>query len=184
MSVCRNIIFMALSVLLACYIILSQFPPSVSIINKTDTVIYIHVIQWPTEIESAEELTYAEISQLKGRAPIQPQQARDFTASFGALADGRLMRFSPGWDIGSPSSSNSTAGGSHSFDLDSHKGSCRVEIEIYNDFYKIIPQDALYCYKKLRPTGGRMIVHTKEKTFFNDYGPDAEKIEKQFIRWN
>jgi hypothetical protein len=179
----RLIILSPILILLMEYIVLSQFPPSVAIVNKTDKVVYINVVQWPTEIKDADELTDAELSQLKRFVPVQPQNTHNFPASFSTLIDSRLMSFSPTWGIGAPApTSSADASGSHSFDLDLYNGTCRVEIEVYDDSYKITPKETLYCYKKLLPMGGNMIIHTKEKTIFNNYGPSADKIENQVVR--
>lgn len=180
----KQIVLFILSLILVLffgYKVLPYITPGVTIINKTHDVIYINVTQYAKGV-TAEELTDAELAQLKIFVPIQTQKTHYFPASFSALFDSRVVNFAPIWKIGSRADTSNSGG--HAFYLDSHKGTCQVEIEIYDDSYKIIPKEMLYCYRKMLPSGGTMTIHSAEKIIFNDYSPNADKIEKQFIRLN
>lgn len=177
---CRFFIFLSILSLLVGYVILPYITPGTTIINKTDQVIYVNVTQYAKEA-TPDELTDAELAQLKIFIPIQAQKTHYFPVSFSALVDTRLIAFAPIWDIGSRANTSNVGG--HSFDLKKSKGSCQIDIKIYADSYEIIPKETLYCYKKLLPRGGNMIIHADDKTIFNAYSQNADKIEKQTIRW-
>jgi hypothetical protein len=134
-------------------------------------------MQW---VQSDSEPTIDELGQLKYVWEIEPGGEHIFSAFFSNLSSPKSVRIAPDWLIGSRSSNAS--GGTHTFKLDGHEGFCRIKMEVYDDFYKITPENTLYCYKKLIPVRGRMVVITEEKTIFNDYGVSTDKIEKQIIR--
>lgn len=174
-----HFILSSIIILLVGYKILPHVTPTVTIINKTEKSIYTTSMQW---LETNTEPTPDEVDQLKYSWEIKPQGEHIFPVYFSNLISSKLVRMSPDWRIAARA--NYAAGGGHGFYLDRHKGTCIIKIEIYDDKYKIIPEDKFYCYKKMVPMGGRMRIHTEEKTIFNYYGPNTDKIKEQVIRLN
>ncbi|UQZ88090.1 hypothetical protein C4J81_02230 [Deltaproteobacteria bacterium Smac51] len=159
-----------------------DFPPiapDIVVHNKTDKVVYFRPMQF---IRTNKEVTDEEVAQIKNYWKLQPGEKRRFSAYLSSLTTSLPVYFTADWDIGSRSGANGSGG--HSFDMERHGGTCRVKIEIYDDKYKVIPEDKIYCHKKLTSSSGRMDIRSEKQTITNYYGANTDHIKKQTIRQN